>query len=200
MDKEQLVKLTEELYHLTLLFPKKEPLRYKMREVADDVLAGALRAMNNTNGGNYSRKENHNSNVLKDLDILDAFFEVAKNQNWTSRDYVLKTQQDYSKLKEDLSVIFSSFKIQIQPKENQLAKPIELPAQMPTVPPENVTDRQKNILEFIKEKGKAQVWEVKKVFPELSKRTLRRDFESLLKMGLVLRVGSRNNTFYELPR
>ena len=48
------------------------------------------------------------------------------------------------------------------------------------------------------EKDKAQVWEFKKVFPKLTKRTLRRDFEKLLGQGLVERVGERNQTFYKL--
>jgi len=39
MNKENLTQITNELYRLTLLFPKKEPLRYKMRELADDILA-----------------------------------------------------------------------------------------------------------------------------------------------------------------
>ena len=39
MDKEYFIKLTSDLYQLTLFFPKKEPLRYKMRELANNVLA-----------------------------------------------------------------------------------------------------------------------------------------------------------------
>lgn len=39
MTKEELIQLTNEVYGLTLLFPKKEPLRNKLRAVADDILA-----------------------------------------------------------------------------------------------------------------------------------------------------------------
>ena len=39
MDKEKVIDLTNKVYRQTLLFPKKEPLRYKIREVADDFLA-----------------------------------------------------------------------------------------------------------------------------------------------------------------
>lgn len=42
MEKKFLLQITNELYRLTLLFPKKEPLRYKMRELADDILANFL--------------------------------------------------------------------------------------------------------------------------------------------------------------
>jgi len=46
MDPNHLLQITNELYRLTLLFPKKEPLRYKMRELADDILADSLRITN----------------------------------------------------------------------------------------------------------------------------------------------------------
>jgi len=34
--------------------------------------------------------------------------------------------------------------------------------------------------------------------PNVSKRTLRRDFEFLLKQGIVERIGERNETFYKI--
>jgi len=58
--------------------------------------------------------------------------------------------------------------------------------------------RQEKILDILKEKGKAQVWEVKKIFPQISKRTLRRDFELMFKQGIVQRMGEKNNTFYQI--
>jgi hypothetical protein len=57
--------------------------------------------------------------------------------------------------------------------------------------------RQQKILEILKEKGKAQVKDFKEVFPETSKRTLRRDFRRLMDQNLVERIGERNDTFYQ---
>ena len=153
MDKEFLIKLTTDLYRLTLLFPKKEPLRYKMRELADEVLV---------------------SPTEKDLEVLGSFFEVAKAQNWVTPADILEIQKEYSKIKEELK----------KSDENQASI--------------NLGDRQQKILEVLKEKGKAQVWEIQKIFPEVTKRTLRRDFESLLNQGLIERIGERNETFYQL--
>ena len=39
MTKEEILKLTHDLYRLTLLFPKKEPLKYKIREIGIEILA-----------------------------------------------------------------------------------------------------------------------------------------------------------------
>jgi len=50
----------------------------------------------------------------------------------------------------------------------------------------------------LKEKDKVQVQEIKQIFPDVSKRTIRRDFVQLLKQGLVEKIGERNNTFYKL--
>ena len=76
MDKNHLIQLTQNLYRLTLLFPKKEPLRYKMRELADDILANYLQ---------IQLTEARPLQVLDKLEILDSFFEVAKAQNWVAK-------------------------------------------------------------------------------------------------------------------
>ena len=42
MDKNIFIKLAKDVYQLTLLFPSKEPLRYKIRDAADDIIAGFI--------------------------------------------------------------------------------------------------------------------------------------------------------------
>ena len=61
---------------------------------------------------------------------------------------------------------------------------------------EELREREKKILEILEEKGKAQVQDLQKFFPNISKRTLRRDLESLLKKGLVQRSGEWSRIFY----
>ena len=55
MKRDELIQLTNVVYRLTLLFPKKEPLRYKIREVADDILTTVLRI---TNLAEYTNTKN----------------------------------------------------------------------------------------------------------------------------------------------
>lgn len=184
MDKESLIKLTAELYKLTLLFPKKEPMRYKMRELADDILAKLILVCNNDSLGFHER---YFSELEKDLEILDSFFEVARNQNWTSPYEVLKLKEEYDKIQQEFKKISETEKLKI--KEEIPQKKFKI---------DNRPARQKKILEILQEKEKVQVWEIKNVFPKVTKRTLRRDFEQLLKEGLVERIGQRNETFYRL--
>ena len=58
--------------------------------------------------------------------------------------------------------------------------------------------RKDKILEILKQREKAQVGDFKEVFPEVSKRTLRRDFKSLMEEGLVERMGEKSATFYKI--
>lgn len=162
MDKDFLIKLTTNLYRLTILFPKKEPLRYKMRGLADEILA---------------------NQTEEKLEILNSFFEVAKTQNWVTPQDILNLQQEYSNVKEELKKLSE---VQLPKVEKRLE--VE----------ETIPGRQQKILEVLKEKGRAQVWEIQKIFPEVTKRTLRRDFESLLNQDLIERMGERNETFYQI--
>ena len=171
MDKSYLIQLTNNLYRLTLLFPKKEPLRYKMRELTDDILAKCL-----TPGV----KQNP---VLEDLEILDSFFEVAKAQNWVKSEEILNLQEEYSKLKDELGKLS-----QVRPVEANQGQTLA----------SSMNERQEKILDFLKENGRAQVGQLKEIFPEVTKRTLRRDFEFLLKQGKIKRIGERNETSYQL--
>lgn len=163
MDRDFLIQLTNSLYKLTLLFPKKEPLRYKMREMADEILA--------------KPKE-------KNFDILDGFFEVAKVQNWVSPQDVLAIQTEYANLRQELK----KPKLQVSRKKKEGN----------SVAFQKMPDREEKILSFLRENGRAQIWQIKQVLPQVTKRTLRRDFDSLLKQRRVERIGERNDTFYKI--
>ncbi len=169
-----LIQLTNNLYRLTLLFPKKEPLRYKMREVADEILI----------------KPNE-----KNLEVLDNFFGVAAVQNWVSSSEILAIQTEYANLREELKKKNNPGEnpiVEVQPQQVLQPQPI---LENQTVSEKN--ERQEKILAFLKENGRVQVWQIKQVFPEVTKRTLRRDFEYMLRQGVIERIGERNNTFYQ---
>ncbi|KKW08239.1 MAG: hypothetical protein UY44_C0014G0026 [Candidatus Kaiserbacteria bacterium GW2011_GWA2_49_19] len=191
MEKQELVQLTSDLYCLTLLFPKKEPLRQKMRGLADDILANGLKL----NLG-MSSHQRWDLDIIQNLEILAGFFAVAREQNWVSLPDLLKVRDDYANLKEELSRYFNGSGWEDTAGQvpgtmtNQTA--IDFNGS-----PKNI-QRQDKILEILKEKGQAQVWEFKRIFSGVSKRTLRRDFEYLVSQNLVERVGEKNQTFYTI--
>jgi DNA-binding transcriptional ArsR family regulator len=189
MDKEYFIQLTKNLYHLTLLFPKKEPLRYKMRELVDEILANLLSILE----GNFHKSGNFVVEIEKDLEVLDSYFEVAIDQNWVRPEDVLEIQKEYSNIKEEIeSVEKEERTIPILPILGNInKKPVESDNDF-------INERQQKILDILREKGKTQVGQLVSVFPQISKRTLRRDFRSLLKRGLIERIGEKNYTFYQV--
>jgi hypothetical protein len=243
MTNENLVLLTVRLYNLTLLFPKKEPLRCRAREVADDILAMFV----------GHKPENNGFSLKESLDIMDSYLEVAISQNWVSAADILEIKQEYASIKRDLvsseQISRAEHAGDVEVKGNICQKParepesakeettvaerkqtpfsvqIVKPAPLMAPPAESVQaffetkenedaeedeeddnealtesqiKRQRRIIEFLKEKGQAQVWEIQKIFPDISKRTIRRDFRSLLKQGSIERVGERNKTYYKM--
>lgn len=226
MLKNNLIELTNKLYRMTLLFPKKEPLRYKMRGVADDILADLItwEVFNSSNPGKVAVVEKREKGevilaIEKDLDVLNGYFEVAKWQNWVSYFDVLEIQEKYDKIKRDfkkeigsLEIEEKDLKIELLPKPNKANREQFSVRDSESKEPaperrgslnrverqDSLDSRKEKILEFLKEKGRAQVWEIGRIFPEVSKRTLRRDFVQLLEQGLVERIGEKNNTFYRL--
>lgn len=188
MNKKDIIELTNKVYKLTLLFPKKEPLRYKIREVSNRILENSV----NLENLNQPRQGGDNFLIFetkKNLEIISSYFEVTKWQNWVSYFDILEIKEKYDKIKSDLLELKSVEK----PKAEQILVQIKKPAF-----DKGLDKRKEKILDILREKEKIQVWELNKILPDVSKRTLRRDFEQLLKQGLVQRIGERNNTFYKL--
>lgn len=185
MEKEYYIKVTTNLYRLTLLFPKKEPLRYKLREVADEILALLVKIKNS----NPTISQTLILETKKSLEVLDSFLELAKNQNWVSPYDILELQGDYAKIKEELENLSLKEKTKAFSIKREEKKLVE---------GDKIKNRLKKILEILKKKGPLQVKDLKEVFPRVTKRTLRRNLDALLKQGLIERIGERNNTFYRI--
>jgi len=254
MDKNNLTTLAKDVYRVTLLFPSREPLRYKLREVADEIISEFIMKRNDYLGS-----------LARGLELIDSYFQVALDQDWTSPARIYEIKSSYARISNEVAEAVASREEEIaanQPFQEKMVpsridKPepvvgqpsviicppakelIELspsPKEVMAMPaPEialmddvlpiaaaegldNQEDetgedseadegsglsagqivRQNRIVEFLKEKGSAQVWEIQKIFPQVSKRTIRRDFRSMLKQGLIERTGERNTTAYKL--
>lgn len=193
MDKNSLTQLTSSLYRLTLLFPKKEPLRYKIRELAVEILENSVKLKSSNPSAKVIPE------ILKDIKTLDSFFEVAKNQNWVSPQDILNLKKEYSILKEELEKALKAQKF-LQEKSDKIEKKeAEFPERTIGTRGRLVSKnpaRQQKILEILKQGRKVQVRDLKTIFPAISKRTLRRDFEKLVSQGFVERIGEKQDTFY----
>ena len=176
MDRDYLIKLTLAVYKVTKAFPNEEPLKFLIREKANQILADFI----------LKSKE---KNIQENIDVLNSYFEIAGKQDWVDGLNFLVLKREYNEMKEELE--------DKTDKKEKVSKKTLKPSN-PHPDPILLNNRCEKILEVLKEKEKAQIWEFKKVFPEVTKRTLRRDFEFLLKQRLVVRAGENNNVYYML--
>lgn len=166
---------------MTELFPDQEPLKFKIRERALEVLTDLVLA--SSNPGVKQLKEVAPV-VNKNIDIIAGLFDLAQTQNLAdSRNFfVLKSQYDKIKqyLREEL--------IGTRPNLAENRSPLRA--------------RRERILEILRGNGGAPVREILPQLcrdKKLSKRTLRRELGKLVKEGIIERMGKCNKIFYRLP-
>jgi len=208
MEKRQIIDLTNKVYRLTLLFPKKEPLRYKIREIANDILTFSINweSLNSLNPGKYAsnlkeRKKETIFNLEESLDVIHNYFEISKWQNWINYFEILEIQEEYDKIKKELYEEIK--KIEIEEKTNEIQN---IPKNNLIEEKDIQTDnnfieketRKEKIIKILKKVEKIQVGEINKLFPDVSKRTIRRDFQKMLNQGIIERIGEKNTTYYRL--
>ena len=101
--------------------------------------------------------------------------------------------REYGKIKTFCSNILA------EPAEREERQKAQQPSrQIPSA--RSLSFRQSKIVEILQTKEKAQVWELQKILPEVTKRTLRRDLDDLLGRKLIERQGEWNAVFYRLKR
>ena len=61
-----------------------------------------------------------------------------------------------------------------------------------------LTDRQRLLLEFIKEKGAANIKLIETAFPDVTRRTLQRELKDLVSQGLLLTEGATSRLIYRI--
>lgn len=225
MNREQISQLTIKVYKLTILFPKKEPLRYRLRELAGNILANvttwellSTEHMEKADVLDGNQRKELVFNIQRDLEVVQSYLELAKWQNWVSYFDILKIMEEYAKLieksreltarieREDVSKRKLVKLSDLLERKEQAVEDIKERLEIGEEPKEtakrvkkqDLNERESKIIEVLREKGKVQVWEISKMFPDISKRTIRRDFVELLDSGLIKRIGEKNNTFYQL--
>jgi len=209
MDKSRFINLSLSVYRVTDLFPKKEPLRFLVRKKADDILRDLVLL------DYYFKKDSFLLNnkqalfkllesILKNVAVLNVYFNIAEKQNWLKPENFLILRAEYGAIESEVQRLRQKRAVETvrqaayqsavkRPEPKKLKAIIGNPTVMA-----GLKSRQQIILRFLKERGKAQTQDLKKNLPEVTKRTLRRDMDFLLKNGLVERLGDKIRTEYRL--
>lgn len=120
----------------------------------------------------------------ENIDILLGYFWIAKCQGWISSTNYLIIVNEYEKI-----------------SDKRLVKHFDGPATIPATRDlggKEFLGRKGKIISFLENNEKAQVMDLQKVLPNITKRTIRRDLDELLGAGKVARFGEFNQVFYKI--
>jgi hypothetical protein len=202
MNKSYFIELTNKLYRLTFFFPIKEPLRHKIREVGDEILASLVLILE----GEINERKESAFSVEKSIEILDALLELAKAQNWIDSEEIKKVQGKYKEIKTEVEEFndilrrkthFYEQKALLISQERKI--PRKEPSLRPTVKKKKevkLNKRQEKILDLLKRKESLQVKDIQEIVPTATKRTLRRDLSAMVEKKLIKRTGAGNTIAY----
>ena len=189
MNRDYLIKLTFAVFRTTECWEESNFLKFQIRSLCNEILIDFI--LISCQDSNTRTKNRFLSNIQ---DLEEALFQ-ARNQKLMDRKKFLLFQKEYRKIGEILEVN--------EPEEPEIRvqkpkKEVEPKKEDAVKQNKQLNQRQTKILEILKNKTGVQVWELKQVFPNISKRTLRRDLDDLLQNKLVKRHGEWNEVFYEL--
>jgi len=191
MDKHYLIKLVIALFDITETWDRNELLRLKLRNLAGEILESFILSSAN-NPGTDAR-----ANLLKLEGEFGKALIEARRARIIERKAFIFLKQEYEK------VVCGVGKDAFQPVKS---KPLLEKKSNPSLQKGNphrpnisgLNERQGKIIKLLEKKQEAQVGELKEFFPGVSKRTVRRDIDGLLKKDLIVREGKWNDVFYTL--
>lgn len=166
---ERYLKLTNTAYELVEFFPESDPLKSRAKEKILAIMEALVLEKND---------------LAQDIAVLLGYFRVARSQGWVSPMNCFIVMAEYEKI------------MKLHPFEAVVTnKPAIMPKPVSTA---KIGGRKGNIIGFLKENGKGQVMDFQRVLPNVTKRTIRRDLDELLKMGKIERQGEFNQVFYKI--
>ncbi len=180
--KDYLIKLTLAVYKVTGLFPEKDPLKYQIREAANEILAELICAKSGR------LKEDP---AIPLVEKIKSFLRIAGFQNWVKEENISIIIKEYEKISgsffgPDVSEQTEQLEmVQRREKKEKKSPAGEREQKLPPamrIPPEK---RQEKIMNLLYYKKRINLSELKKVFGQISARTLRRDMESLARAGII---------------
>lgn len=222
---EEFLKLTNAVYKALEYFPESDPLKNRAKDKALLIME-SLVSLNDTSGWISFQKEKTKTYIYEDIDILLGYLWIAKTQKWLNSANYMIIANEYEKLKQSLKPIISIKmavyeNLENKPEETQkvveniapvaelvLKEKVEVtkkdlaPVLKNTEAQKRVSDsippRQEKIIDFLGKNEKAQVMDLQKVLPDVTKRTIRRDLDELMGSGKIVRMGDFNQVFYKI--
>jgi hypothetical protein len=204
---EKFIKITNSAYKVLEFLPEAEILKHKAKEKALAIMEGASLI--------FGEKEDiwmdigclsEINKVLGNIDIFLSYLEITKECGWIDTINFLILEKEYKRLEAEVIKLKEKYQIKnLKPQPPQLTGGQIVTSQTSNFEKiqntisqkKELTERQKKILEIVQKNEKTQVADIIKVLPDVTKRTIRRDMDELLKSGQILRAGEFNQISYK---
>lgn len=194
------VRLTMAVHKVADILPRQDSLRAKIQESANKLLA-SLVLLAKENPITSGQKRQVISRAIRELGVLVAYLNYAKRVSQVNPENFVVLEREYNKVEEFLRQLHqpdaAAEHVRSKASNISIGAPKSRLVNMQKSQ-ESLSKRQTRILELLRNKEKTQVWELQKVLPEVTKRTLRRDLDDLLEKNLILRGGEWNEVFYQI--
>src|SRR3989344_6586612 len=204
-------KITSALYKVLDFLPESDPLKNRAKEKALSILENLML----TRGvewwvslKSYLSQANQEAAVqlVYDIEILEKYLVIGRDQGWIDNVNFLIITKEYRLIKYGVSLppknIAKSLEIILESKQENPSKINTIPEPISkinkVVAAKQYTPRQEKILQVLQKNQKAQVSDLIKQLPDVTKRTVRRDLDELLRKGEIVRVGQWNQVFYRI--
>ena len=199
------IRLTLAVYKVADILPRQYPLKAQIKDSANKLLASLI-LLAEENLITKEQKRSVTPKAIRELGVLIARLNYAKRTSELNPENFLVLEREYNRVGEFLRQLHQDLALKSQ-KAVETPEPVALKRDLGAPQSRsgnrqgnkaNLSGRQTRILEIIRNKQKTQVWELQKVLPEVTKRTLRRDLDNLLYQHLIIRQGEWNEVFYQI--
>lgn len=201
---DKFLKLTNTVYKILEFFPESDPLKYRAKDKALAIMEGLV-LINETSGWTSFQKEKVKVQLFEDIDILVGYLWIGKSQGWLNSVNCLIISNEYENIKKSVSPAMELTKVlpgmehdKMVGRGTQIERIPVLNNTESKIPNLPMSHRQEQIIGFLNKNAKAQVMDLQKVLPDITKRTIRRDLDDLLESGKIIRSGDFNQVFYKL--
>ncbi|HZX50155.1 MAG TPA: DeoR family transcriptional regulator, partial [Candidatus Paceibacterota bacterium] len=212
MNRNFFVRLAFAAHRVADALPADEKVTEEIRETANAILVDLLLLTDKEFVSGEQKKELL-PRLERELDVLLIYLDTAEKGGWVKPENFALLKTEYTRIRDFLEIFedFQETKAAVEPKKEPMHSVATAKAPVSQASRERVvrqtpgkqegadlTERQQRIIDFLRTKHQAQVWELQKVLPQVTKRTLRRDLDELLQKNLVERKGEWNAVAYEL--
>lgn len=189
MDKNYFIELTISLYQATDVFPDEEPLKFLLREKADQLL-GELAPHH------FSQNETLNlgevMKIEREIQSLQSLLKVAEVREDSDSLTIFLLNEEYEKIKEELAGMNPERELEEEREKKEESFSGKEEGEIGFL-----NKRQREIIDLLRQEPNLKANEIAQKFPGVTNRTIRRDLEDLGRQKFLRRKREGSHVLYQ---